>query len=328
MFGYLIIFIIGIIVLATWWRPQRLFSAALTVIGGGLITGMAYRTPGWLPTLIAGIGTIVMGFIGLWGLLTLLLIAIRPQLIVRKQERLSLGMSLGIWGWLVLTAAWIWALSTGHFTGTIWPWLTFIPGLSAYLGLLFAASVVGYLRVVIWQAHHADTLVVLGAGLIDGHHIGRVLAARLDTALRVARQQDHPVTIIVSGGQGPDEDLTEAAAMATYLRDHHFPTTAIRLETAAANTQANLANSLAIWQHLPNHGGRVVVITNGYHLFRTRRLASRLGLKVGSVPGPTPVDYVPIGFAREFMAILVSDWRFHWLIAFILLVANLLWLII
>ncbi|WP_261810283.1 YdcF family protein [Levilactobacillus humaensis] len=328
MFGYLIIFIIGIMILATWWPPQRLFSATLTVIGGGIITGMAYRAHGWLPTLMAGIGTITIGFIGLWGLLTLLLIAIRPQLIVRKQERLSLGMSVGIWGWLLLTAGWIWALSTGHFTGTLWPWLTFIPGLSAYLGLLFAASVVGYLRVVIWRAHQADTLVVLGAGLIAGHHIGRVLAARLDTALQVARRQDHPVTIIVSGGQGPDEDLTEAAAMAAYLRSHHFPATAIRLETAATNTRSNLANSLAIWQQLPNHGGRVVVITNGYHLFRTRRLASHLGLNVGSVPAPTPLDYVPIGFAREFMAILVSDWRFHCLVTVLLLAVNLVWLLI
>lgn len=328
MFGYLIIFIIGIVVLATWWQPQGLFSAALTVIGGGLITGMAYRAHTWVSSLIAGIGTVGIGFIGLWGLLTLLLIATRPQRIVRKTERLTLGMSLGIWIWLLLTAGWIWALSTGHFSGTLWPWLTFIPALSAYLGLLFAASVVGYLRVVVWQSHRSDTLVVLGAGLIDGHHIGRVLAARLDTALRVARQQDHPVTIIVSGGQGPDEDLTEAAAMATYLQSRHFPATAICLETTATNTRANLANSLAIWQHLPNHGGRVVLITNGYHLFRTRRLASRLCLSIGSVPAPTPLDYIPIGFAREFMAILVSDWRYHWLVALVLLVANLIWLLI
>ncbi|WP_125547461.1 YdcF family protein [Levilactobacillus lindianensis] len=328
MLGDLIIFILVVVGLTTWWQPQGLFSAAITVIGGGLITGLAYRSYGWGAQLLAGIGTICIGFIGLWGLLTLLLIAIRPQLIVRKRERLSLGMSLGIWGWLLLSIGWIWALGTGHFTGTLWPWLTFIPALSAYLGLLFAASVVGYLRVVIWHARRADTLVVLGAGLINGHHIGRVLAARLDTALHFARQQAHPVTIIVSGGQGPDEDLTEAAAMAAYLRNHHFPAAAIHLESAASNTQANLANSLAIWQRLPHHGGRVVVITNGYHLFRTRRLARHMGLNVGSIPAPTPLDYVPIGFAREFMAILVSNWHFHWLIALGLLVANLIWLLI
>lgn len=319
--------LICLVILLTIWDPHGLTSAVVTVLSGGLITLLATLSHRpWAP-LIAGTGRLIIALIGAWGLFTLLLILGTPRLIVRKRERLTLGLLAGIWVWLFLGVAWIYAVGHGTFNDTVWPWLTFIPAFSLYLGVLFGAGLVGYLRVVCLRSRHADTLVILGAGLLNGDQIGRVLGARLDTALAFAQRQDHPVTLVVTGGQGPDEALSEAAAMAAYLTQHGYPAERIIQETAATNTRTNLINSQKLWWRLPHQGGRVVLITNGYHLFRTRLLAHQLGIHAGGYPAPTRPGYIVIGWAREFLALIMLHPRLHRGILIAMIATNLLWML-
>jgi len=320
--------LICLVILLTIWDPHGLFSAVVTILSGGLITLFATLSQRpWAPYL-ATVGRGIIGFIALWGLFTLFLIIGAPSLVVRKRERLTWGLVGGIWIWVFLGVAWIYAVGHGHFNDTIWPWLTFIPAFSLYLGLLFGASAIGYLRVICQRARHADTLVVLGAGLLNGDQIGRVLGARLDTALAFARRQNHPVTLLVTGGQGADETLSEAAAMVAYLKQRGYPADQIIQETAAINTRTNLINSQKIWWRLPHQGGRVVVITNGYHLFRTRLLAHHLGIHAGGYPAPTRPGYILVGWAREFLAIIMLHPRLHRGVLIGLVATNLLWLLV
>lgn len=319
--------LICLVILLTIWDPHGLTSAVVTILSGGLITLLATLSHRpWAP-LVAGTGRLIIALIGAWGLFTLLLILGTPRLIVRKREHLTLGLLAGIWVWLFLGVAWIYAVGHGTFTDTVWPWLTFIPAFSLYLGVLFGAGLVGYLRVVCLRSRHADTLVILGAGLHNGDQIGRVLGARLDTALAFAKRQDHPVTLVVTGGQGPDEALSEAAAMAAYLTQHGYPAERIIQETAATNTRTNLINSQKLWWRLPHQGGRVVLITNGYHLFRTRLLAHQLGIHAGGYPAPTRPGYIVIGWAREFLALIMLHPRLHRGILIAMIASNLLWML-
>ncbi|HJE87051.1 YdcF family protein [Levilactobacillus brevis] len=321
------IVLICLVILLTIWDPHGLTSAVVTILSGGLITLMATLSQRpWAP-LIADTGRFIIAIIGCWGLFTLLLIIGSPRLIVRKREHLAWGLIAGIWVWLFLGVAWIYAVGHGAFNDTIWPWLSFIPAFSLYLGIFFAAGLVGYLRVVCLRARHADTLVVLGAGLINGDQIGRVLGARLDTALAFAKRQDHPVTLIVTGGQGPDESLSEAAAMADYLTRRGYPAARIIQETAATNTRTNLINSQKLWWRLPNQGGHVVLITNGYHLFRTRLLAHQLGIHAGGYPAPTRPGYIVVGWAREFLALIMLHPRLHRGVLIGLIATNVLWML-
>ena len=320
------VILICLTLLLTVWDPHGLFSAVVTILSGGLITLLAtFSQRPWAP-ILAGTGTLITALIGCWGLFTLFLIIGTPRLVVRKRERLTLGLIGGIWVWIFLGCAWIYAVGHGNFNDTLWPWLSFIPAFSLYLGVLFGAGLVGYLRVICFRARHADTLVILGAGLLNGDQIGRVLGARLDTALAFARRQDHPVTLIVTGGQGADETTSEAAAMAAYLQQHGYPADLILQENAATNTQTNLINSQKLWWRLPNQGGRVVLITNGYHLFRTRLLAHRLGIHAGGYPAPTRPGYLPIGWAREFLAIIMLQPRLHRGVLIAMLATNFLWM--
>ena len=62
---------------------------------------------------------------------------------------------------------------------------------------------------------HAAYLIVLGAQ-VRGRKITDSLLRRLDAAIPYLLQYVE-TTVIVSGGQGPGEDITEAEAMAEYL---------------------------------------------------------------------------------------------------------------
>ncbi|WP_407889290.1 YdcF family protein [Levilactobacillus sp. N40-8-2] len=316
------------IILVTLWDPHGLTSAVITVLGGGLITLFATLSHQPWAVPLADLGKLIILGIAVWGLFTLFLIIGTPTLVVRKRERLTFGLIAGIWIWLILGSMWLYAVSHGTFTDTVWPWLSFIPVFSLYLGILFGASAVGYLRVICFRASHADTLVILGAGLLNGDQIGRVLGARLDSALAFASRQDHPVALIVSGGQGTDETISEAAAMAGYLEHHGYSADLIIQETAATNTRTNLINSQRLWWRLPNQGGRVVLITNGYHLFRTRLLAQHFRLHVGGYPAPTRLGYLPIGWAREFLALIMLHPRLHRGLLIGMITMNLLWMLV
>ena len=62
--------------------------------------------------------------------------------------------------------------------------------------------------------------MVLGAGIFS-EEVTTLLAARLDKALSVYHSQRTKPIIIVSGGQGPDEPISEALAMKRYLIAHN-----------------------------------------------------------------------------------------------------------
>ena len=117
----------------------------------------------------------------------------------------------------------------------------FFAGCGAYLLFalgLFAASF----------AHPATgnekAVVVLGAGL-RGEQVSGLLARRLDAALAYYRQNPD-VLLVVSGGQGPDEAIPEAEAMARYLQAHGVPGENILKEEKSESTQQNFEFSRAL----------------------------------------------------------------------------------
>ncbi|TGD20205.1 YdcF family protein [Levilactobacillus suantsaiihabitans] len=322
------LFLICLAALLTFWQPHGLSSAVVTCISGGIIillAGFSHHA-GW--QVVAHVGWVLIGLVAALGLFILLLILNVPRLVVRKNEHLTYGVLAGIWLWLILGIGWLYNISHGNFSGTLWPWVTFIPVFSVYIGILFAASLVGFLRANLWRARKADTIVILGAGLLHGDQIGRVLGSRLDTALALARRQKGPVTLLVTGGQGPDETTTEAAAMADYLIAHDWPQDQIVQETQATNTFSNLLYSQRLWGQLPHQGGRVVIVTNNYHLFRAEHLASQLGIRFGGYPAPTRLGYLPTAWAREFLAIIMLHPRLHRGVLVGLIATNILWFLI
>jgi uncharacterized SAM-binding protein YcdF (DUF218 family) len=169
-------------------------------------------------------------------------------------------------------------------------------------------------------SRHADFVVVLGAGLLDGGRIPPLLASRLDRGYAVYRAlagRGSDPALIVSGGKGSDERVSEADAMAGYLVARGFPADRIVSEDQSANTEQNLAYSKAIMDRL-RPGATCVIVTSNYHVFRTAMIARRIGIR-GQVTGARTAGYYwPSATLREFAAVFLSYKAVNFAICFVL----------
>ena len=106
-----------------------------------------------------------------------------------------------------------------------------------------------------------------------------LLQDRLDTALDYL--EDHPdMTVIVSGGQGTDEHVSEARGMYDYLTAHGADGDHIYLEERSFNTWQNICYTQELLRELFASGevepsGNIVVVSNDFHLARVRMLWGR-----------------------------------------------------
>ena len=118
-------------------------------------------------------------------------------------------------------------------------------------------------------------MIVLGAK-VESWGPSVLLQDRLDTALSYL--EDHPdMTVVVSGGQGSNEPTTEAQCMYDYLVEHGVAEDQILLEDQSHSTWENLTNSYALLEAegYQEEMDQVLVVSNGFHLARTRMLFSR-----------------------------------------------------
>ncbi|PKM74072.1 MAG: hypothetical protein CVU91_03240 [Firmicutes bacterium HGW-Firmicutes-16] len=153
--------------------------------------------------------------------------------------------------------------------------------------LLFAAIEV----IVISSAHtdknpEAPYLIVLGAG-VNGSEPSLSLTYRLEAAKDYL--EAYPETrVIVSGGQGSGEDISEAECMRRWLTDNGIPEERIIMEDKSTSTYENLRNSLEIIHMFSNNPtDRIAVLSQEYHLYRAKFYARELGADVVGVAAST-----------------------------------------
>lgn len=103
-----------------------------------------------------------------------------------------------------------------------------------------------------------------------------LLQDRLDEAL--AYLKEHPdMTIIVSGGQGPDEHTSEAACMRDHLVRAGIQSERIFVEELSHNTVQNITYSARLMEeHDLDMEQGVLIVSNGFHLTRARMLWGRV----------------------------------------------------
>ena len=212
-------------------------------------------------------------------------------------------------------------------------------GLGMLEGLWFSFTLVALLLYswfyrVLPRRRVYDYIVVHGAGLV-GDKPSPLLAGRLDRALKLWERQGRAGCFIVSGGQGPDEVVSEAQAMHTYLVEHGVPDEVILDEDQSTTTMENLAFSKRIMDEraglnpvvsegapvapagysapganasvpMASHRRRpyrCAVVTSDFHVFRCAEYAHQLGIPADGVGSPTRGWYWPAAFIREFVAI-------------------------
>lgn len=149
-----------------------------------------------------------------------------------------------------------------------------------------------------------DFIVIHGAGLM-GAEPTPLLAGRLDKAVDLWERQGRAARIVVSGGQGADEEVSEAEAMRRYLVERRdVPEDIILLEDRSTTTMENLRFSKELMDGLSGGGTyRCAVVSSDYHVFRCAEYAHELGLAADGVGSHTRGWYWPAAFIREFAAI-------------------------
>ncbi|WP_341517911.1 YdcF family protein [Bacillus paramobilis] len=146
-------------------------------------------------------------------------------------------------------------------------------------------------------SYHSPYVLILGAKLF-GDRPSLSLQNRLDVALEYLFS--HPeAKVIVSGGQGEDEDISEAHSMRNYLMVHGIDESRILIEDQSTNTYENLKFSMDLY-----NVKHAVVVSNTYHLYRTKIIAKRLGMKMEALAAETPIRSKRKMYVREYAAIM------------------------
>jgi uncharacterized SAM-binding protein YcdF (DUF218 family) len=157
------------------------------------------------------------------------------------------------------------------------------------LGIMAFAAVIltiAYLAVRIEQqstrdeARSADMILVLGAAEYRGRP-SPVLRARLDHAIELYQRKLAP-RIMTTGGAGGDPVFTEGGVGRSYLIAHGVPSEAITVENEAESTVESTAMAGEIMRRMNLQS--VIVVSDGYHIYRVKRMLQSYGLKVYGSP--------------------------------------------
>ena len=170
--------------------------------------------------------------------------------------------------------------------------------------ILFVFFYFVYLNIKIYQySHHGlrknlDYIIVLGARVKPtGPSLS--LQYRIDASVKYLKE--NPKTIVIAtGGQGEDEPMTEALAIRNSLVKQGISESRIIMEDKSSSTIENFYFSM---EKVDLKDKKVAIVTNNFHVFRSVKIAEKLGLDCVGIPSPTPLIAVPKSYTREYFAI-------------------------
>ncbi len=162
----------------------------------------------------------------------------------------------------------------------------------AVAGLALLGGVLGYLIHIATQiqqqstvddARAADVIIVLGAAEYRGRP-SPVLEARLNHALWLYLKGMAP-HIITTGGAGGDPMFTEGSVGRSYLTKRGVPPEAIIVEGEGESTVHSVAAVAEIMVRM--NFTSAIVVSDGYHIYRVKKMLQSRGLKVYGSPRPS-----------------------------------------
>jgi uncharacterized SAM-binding protein YcdF (DUF218 family) len=152
----------------------------------------------------------------------------------------------------------------------------------------------------------SDYILLLGAGVYIERPSPRLME-RLNKCLEYARYNEN-AEIIVSGGCGSGERITESEAMENYLVRFGIDEKRIIKEDKSTNTYENMKNAKRIIEKTDNVKDiKLTIITADFHMFRSKLLAGRVGFRADGIPAETTTITAKLRYyVREFFAVYKS----------------------
>lgn len=150
-----------------------------------------------------------------------------------------------------------------------------------------------------------DYIVILGAG-VRGTKLSMALHDRLLTAVDYANSNPN-AKIVVSGGQGPGEDISEAEAMKRFLLSNGIEEDSIIMEDKSTSTYENFKFTKVVLNKMDKRENiKIRIVTNNFHMFRSKMLAERNGFTAYGLPAKLHPLLVPNYYVREVFAFIKS----------------------
>ena len=144
------------------------------------------------------------------------------------------------------------------------------------------------------EARPADLILVLGAAEYRGRP-SPVLERRLNHALWLYHEGLAP-RILTTGGKGGDPVFTEGEVARAYLSKHSVPAESILVESEGDSTVYSTTAAAEIMRRLNLKS--CIVVSDGYHIYRVKRMLESEGMSVYGSPRPEAPK---------------SGWREQWL---------------
>lgn len=158
-------------------------------------------------------------------------------------------------------------------------------------------------RMVMAYKNYPDketTVVILGCK-VNGEHPSKMLRHRLEAAYDYLSENEE-IKCIVSGGQGPDEKITEAECMYNYLIDLGISSDRIFIENKSTSTYENIKLSYEIIEQM-NLPRDITIVTDGFHEYRASIIAKKQGINAYSVYAKTTKIDLPYYWLREWLGL-------------------------
>lgn len=181
----------------------------------------------------------------------------------------------------------------------------------AAAGTVLAGYLLHFARLVQQQANvdemrPAEVIIVLGAAEYRGKP-SPVLKARLDHALELYRRKLAP-RVMTTGGAGGDPVFTESTVGRDYLMQHGVPPEAIIVEPEGSSTVHSTTAAAEIMHRMNLH--TCIVVSDGYHLFRVKKILEQRGIQAYGSPRPS---HGPGGWRMWWLSVRQAAGYLLWL---------------
>jgi uncharacterized SAM-binding protein YcdF (DUF218 family) len=148
-----------------------------------------------------------------------------------------------------------------------------------------------------------DYIVILGAG-INGRKMLQPQMQRVQVGMKYMRKYAD-IKVVLSGGRGYGEDISEAEAMRIYLVQHGINHDQIIMEQKSSNTIENIKFTSELLNNIDGRKDlKIAIVTSNFHMFRAKYLAKKYGFTPEGVAAPVNILLLPVFCIREYFSIL------------------------
>ena len=179
-----------------------------------------------------------------------------------------------------------------------------------YFECMLIGAMIANLIVIRYEPEpDADFIITLGCGIRSDGTPTPLLAGRVDRALAFYQKQIQltgkaPV-FVTSGGQGPNEVISESQCMKNYLLSKGVPEEHILMEDKSTTTLENMRNSKEIIDSV-KPDAKILFSTSNYHLFRSGIWSRRVKMRSIGIGAKTKWYFWPNATVREFVGLLTE----------------------